>query len=154
MPKPSDEAVGYSIFCDDIREEVNSKSTLVGIYGGEMLVAAQGPVIIPQLCFVGKLLFNPSKLPNSVSIILQRYDEVVQGEEMARVDLPPIADLPLPPKVKSYAPGEGKMQMQAAMKMSPLPVERNFTIRPVMIVDGVEKPLGSITVRLVEALPA
>lgn len=43
---------GTTIFCDDIREEVSGKSTLVGVYKGVMLLHTRElPVTLPKLCF-------------------------------------------------------------------------------------------------------
>lgn len=48
MPTP----YGYSIFCDDIRQEVGNKLTLVGIYAGLMAFDTDFPVTIAKLCIV------------------------------------------------------------------------------------------------------
>jgi hypothetical protein len=37
------------IFCDDVRQEINGKLTLVGCYGAEMLVT-EFPLMLPKLC--------------------------------------------------------------------------------------------------------
>src|ERR1700743_2371862 len=36
-------------FCDDIRAEVGNKTSLMGIYGGDMMVPSF-PAIVPKLC--------------------------------------------------------------------------------------------------------
>src|SRR5262245_26134847 len=40
---------GYTLFCDDIRLEVNGKYTLVGVYGADLIVSASLPLILPKL---------------------------------------------------------------------------------------------------------
>jgi hypothetical protein len=45
---PSD-FYGYSIFCDDIRQEANGKVTFVGVYTRHMVVHGQFPVLLPKL---------------------------------------------------------------------------------------------------------
>jgi hypothetical protein len=40
---------GYTTFCDDIRQEVAGKSTLVGVYGPEMTVFGTLPTNLPKL---------------------------------------------------------------------------------------------------------
>lgn len=42
----------HVLYCDDIRQEVNGKMTLVGCYGSELLVGqpAGHPIVLPKLC--------------------------------------------------------------------------------------------------------
>ncbi|MCM8742381.1 DUF6941 family protein [Pseudomonas koreensis] len=48
----------YSIFCDDIRNEVNGKISLMGIFGNLMYLP-EFPAVLPKLCAV--LTVNTSK---------------------------------------------------------------------------------------------
>jgi len=41
---------GYTIFCDDIRNEVGGKLSYMGIYGNELIVNAALPAALPKLC--------------------------------------------------------------------------------------------------------
>ena len=42
---------GIAIFCDDIREEIGGKISLMGIYGHDMqFLGASFPLLIPKLC--------------------------------------------------------------------------------------------------------
>lgn len=50
---------GYVVFCDDIRHEFNGKTTQVGIYNGPMILLSALPAIIPQICAVITLRFEP-----------------------------------------------------------------------------------------------
>ena len=40
---------GYTIFCDDVRNEINGKVTLVGVYAGDVIVLGTLPVTLPKL---------------------------------------------------------------------------------------------------------
>src|SRR5262249_11818710 len=40
---------GHTIFCDDIRREINGKTTLVGVYSDDILLNAPLPVMLPKL---------------------------------------------------------------------------------------------------------
>jgi hypothetical protein len=42
---------GYTIFCDDIRNEIGGKTTFVGCYDAEMLVHGDFPCVLPKLAF-------------------------------------------------------------------------------------------------------
>jgi len=56
---------GYTIFCDDIRQEVTGKLILIGVYQGLMTVHGTFPVTLPRLSFSFSLsqkkeLFSPN----------------------------------------------------------------------------------------------
>jgi hypothetical protein len=41
---------GYTIFCDDIRQEIGNKLSFIGIYTGLMQIHVPFPVTLPRLC--------------------------------------------------------------------------------------------------------
>jgi hypothetical protein len=47
MNKPD----GYTIFCDDIRQEVGNKCSLMGVYGPEMYLSQPFPSGLPRMGF-------------------------------------------------------------------------------------------------------
>lgn len=49
MYAPASKPFGYTLFCDDIREEVNGKRTLVGMYNSAMIINDAFPVALPRL---------------------------------------------------------------------------------------------------------
>ncbi|KTB97813.1 DUF6941 family protein [Pseudomonas sp. ICMP 10191] len=49
----------HAIFCDDIRQEVGGKTTMVGIYTGQ-LVASEIPCVLPKICLALSLV-TPQK---------------------------------------------------------------------------------------------
>jgi hypothetical protein len=55
------ERTAYSIFCDDIRQEINQKYSLIGCYGGEMIFDAL-PAILPKLA-VNVIVTSPLDRP-------------------------------------------------------------------------------------------
>ena len=48
--RPTPEAFGHAIFCDDIRMEVGNKLTFAGCYFGYMFLNSDFPATIPRLC--------------------------------------------------------------------------------------------------------
>lgn len=54
---------GFVTFCDDIRHEVTGKMTLVGVYGGQMVVGGTLPITLPQICAVITFRFLPPSAP-------------------------------------------------------------------------------------------
>jgi len=45
------EPYGITIFCDDIREELNGKISLIGCYGPDLQFFGNAPVVLPKLAF-------------------------------------------------------------------------------------------------------
>lgn len=45
----TDTTFGYTIFCDDIRNEVGGKHSYIGIYNGELFIAGDFPTTLPKL---------------------------------------------------------------------------------------------------------
>ena len=41
---------GYSVFCDDVRQEVNAKQSFMGVYPNAMSIHGTFPASIPKLC--------------------------------------------------------------------------------------------------------
>jgi hypothetical protein len=44
------EIYGHAIFCDDIRFEVEGKTTYVGTYSGTMIAQVPFPLLLPKFC--------------------------------------------------------------------------------------------------------
>jgi hypothetical protein len=41
------------IICDDVRQEITGKTTIIGIYGSDIIIP-QTPMVLPQLCLLTK----------------------------------------------------------------------------------------------------
>lgn len=50
---------GSVVFCDDVRQEVAGKLTFVGAYAGHMMLTANLPVVLPQICAVTTFRLAP-----------------------------------------------------------------------------------------------
>ena len=73
---------GYSIFCDDIRNEPGGKLSFIGCYNGIIFISGQFPLVLPKLC-VHTHIFSPASQPFS-SIVVRCYlpgDEQPFAEE-------------------------------------------------------------------------
>jgi hypothetical protein len=51
MTLTTPEIYGYTIFCDDIRQEVGGKISFVGVYSGTIFVHGEFPVTLPKFAF-------------------------------------------------------------------------------------------------------
>jgi hypothetical protein len=74
------EPVGFTIFCDDIRQEIGGKISLIGIYYGIMYIHGPFPATLPKFGF-HITIFEPAELaskrdfPIQVGIFLPGDDE-------------------------------------------------------------------------------
>ncbi|MGA7810599.1 hypothetical protein [Bradyrhizobium sp.] len=53
---------GYSIFCDDIRNEAGGKLSFIGCYNGVIFISGDFPLVLPKLC-VHAHIFSPATQP-------------------------------------------------------------------------------------------
>lgn len=74
----------HAIYCDDIRDEVGGKSTLVGVYHGSLLVQSF-PVTLPKLCVMLQVVMPAELVPEGLKIKVMKDHEVLAEGEM----LPP-----------------------------------------------------------------
>jgi hypothetical protein len=56
------ERYGYSIFCDDIRNEPGGKLSFVGCYNAVMFTAPRFPLVLPKFC-IHFHVFSPATQP-------------------------------------------------------------------------------------------
>lgn len=80
-----------TIFCDDIREEVGNKRSLMGVYSGELLIQSV-PVLLPRLCFYITFVSDITAQVGKVEI------KVVKGaneEELLSTGIIEPAEVPL-----------------------------------------------------------
>jgi len=108
-------------FCDDIRQEVGNKYSLIGCYGPSMLVGAF-PVLLPKLCAFLRIYTPISRPFARVSMRILRGDQSLTEMEIPQQALENI---------------RGGQQLQdatliivgSALVMSPFPVEEPTMLR-------------------------
>lgn len=66
-----------TIFCDDIRHEVNGKVSYIGVYSGELYVPSF-PVTLPKLCLSVKIVTAVNKPLGSLTMRILKNEEVLQ----------------------------------------------------------------------------
>ncbi|CAM2164874.1 Phosphatidylserine decarboxylase [Paraburkholderia sacchari] len=136
----------YCHFCDDVRLEVGNKSSLMGVYGGDLQVPSF-PFALPKLAVV-TFISTPTDEPMSTLIfevrdgsdVLAQYEvpkhelEAVQKSVSARDD--------------SVEPAQA-LALGATAFLSPFSVDRPKVIKAVVICDGKEFVAGKLYVRQV-----
>jgi len=68
---------GYTVFCDDIRNEIGGKTTLVGVYAGDLVLQSPLPASIPRLGVSLVYVERPgeSDLPLSIRVYMPGFEE-------------------------------------------------------------------------------
>lgn len=83
----ADSRLVFSIFADDIRQEVDGKVTHVGVYQGGMNVTGIPPVVLPKLA-ISTYIHTPLEQPfQDMELDLVLDDEVVQHVDTPRAQL-------------------------------------------------------------------
>jgi hypothetical protein len=105
------EPIGFTIFCDDIREEIGGKTTFVGAYDAVMVIHAAFPAALPKFGFhiriyepanliterdfpIGLSIHLPGEQEPSLSQVLPADPEAARAE-LARLPWRPTGERPL-----------------------------------------------------------
>jgi hypothetical protein len=137
----------FSIYCDDVRQEVGNKLSLIGIYREKMLVSAL-PVLIPKLCVCVWARTPESKPFRALKIKLFLNDKILveQDAPSLQMDEAQSARTALTP-----LPGESLMPTltaQIAVQISPLPIEAPSVLRVRVQTEEEELRAGGLTIEV------
>ena len=78
-----------TIFCDDIRHEVNGKMSLIGVYGGDLSVPSF-PFTLNKFCISAKIVLRPGELqlpPMTLKISIG--DQLIYSQDLDETMVPP-----------------------------------------------------------------
>lgn len=70
-----------AIFCDDVRQEQGGKTSLMGMYGTEMIVA-EFPFTLPRLVALVKLRADQSDTAEVIKFVVYNDDHVIADSQM------------------------------------------------------------------------
>ncbi|MGJ7533916.1 MULTISPECIES: hypothetical protein [unclassified Variovorax] len=131
-------------YCDDVRNEVDGKMSLIGCYqGGGLQINAAAPAVIPRLfvlCHVG----TPKQKPFESLVIAVKHD----GREIARAELPRDGLAEAAARFVSDETRRGYMLM-VALSLPPLTVEKDGQIDVFIITEEGELQGNRLDVRIV-----
>jgi hypothetical protein len=152
-----DDPFGVAIFCDDIREEVGGKISLIGCYGVDMqFQGVSFPVVLPKFG-----IFVTARLPIDRATPPIRFLVYFPGDSE---DAPSMAfDVPLPeeiqkmpgsipPRSEPLAPPDTKRMhgVRQHFVLSPAIINTEGFIRVRMIYGDQRFPLGALKVHTVQ----
>ncbi|MDI4659532.1 MULTISPECIES: hypothetical protein [Cobetia] len=111
----------FSIFCDDIRQEIGDKNTFVGSYSGE-LIAQRLPIVLPKLCVVVFCIYDTKQQDTDASITI----EILLGNEKIAS-----AEYPLK-EVYSENSDNGSNVIQANFIFTPVEINKPNILRAII----------------------
>jgi len=152
------EIYGYTIFCDDIRQEIGGKFSYIGVYSGFMFVPAF-PITLPKLCLaisllqrreileanIGLRIFLPGETDDNTPSIQAEFQELKEGI-IAEQTAAEVAALP--------KPDISFVAMHAKMLFSPIVITQAGDIRVRAIRRGELIRLGGLRVHIAPTEPS
>lgn len=136
---------GYTLFCDDIRYEINGKLTLAGVYASDMIFPNDFPVTLPKLCLRISYFERPHESTDPIQVRVYVPGDPADMPSF-KVDIPreQINALPIP------TPEPDLEQMIAIifhMEAAGMVIKEPGAIRVRAYRGDTEVRLGSMTVR-------
>jgi hypothetical protein len=134
--------VAMCLFCDDIRAEVGNKISLMGIYGGDLIInTAPQPTLITHFGVVIYVISDVSDVPRKISVTVHVPPDRV---EIAKLDM---GDMP----ALQNPDGAIKAQFRSFLSLPPFTVATEGFVEVIADVDG--KPIRAGRLRLQFAPP-
>lgn len=88
--------VGFCIFCDNIRQEVGNKLSLMGLYGAELTFAGPSPGLLPTFAILVHLICDKDDVPALFRMRVVHVD----GTELMNHEQPVAANVSRPDSSK------------------------------------------------------
>jgi len=108
------------IYCDDIRQELGSKFSYMGVYGSD-LVLPSFPVTLPKLCIAVKVVTDIDHPFDELEVVVLQGDEqeVILGT----------GQIPMPAQDVFSEDGSKVIVVQTFLMLSPFQLDRETTLR-------------------------
>ncbi len=116
--------VAACLFCDDIRNEVGNKISLMGIYGGDLILALPlQPVMIPKLGAFVSLITDLNDTPERMTIIVYMPPKQT---ELVKIEIPAMPHA-------SHFEGATKTHYRAMIQFPPVTIVEEEGFIEIMI---------------------
>lgn len=137
---------GYTIFCDDIRHEITGKTTLVGVYNGQLIVSGILPVTLPQICAAITLRLTPPEQPLKAVVKIFRSDEI-EPLFVFEADIEPVGAQLIPQPLPNLEPDALTfMQMGISAQIQSMVVNEPCALKVRAFIGDDEIRLGSLQI--------
>jgi hypothetical protein len=135
-------------FCDDVRVEIGFKTSIMGLYGGDLLVPAN-PTVLPKLCIVAFAITDTDHPFHSLIVRISEGDRVLIDNPIPSETLAGIQR-----DIQARTDAEdttSRISIGTNLFISPFVVDRNMTIKTMVIADGEEMVAGRLHVKFASA---
>lgn len=115
-----------TLFCDDIRQEIGGKISLIGVYSGVLLVP-EFPATLPKMCVWINIVMLAVELPSYLNLYVMKGVTSSQEVTIAKrqwVALPRIGEDKMPTQTK-----EQIHTVQVALVLSPIEFDAPCILR-------------------------
>jgi hypothetical protein len=134
------EIIGYTVFCDDIRFEMDGKLTLVGCYHGVMIIRGEFPATLPKF---------------AVSVTFTQHKKVYEPKLRLKMSLPGdpedepsiVVEVEPPPEANLLASEHPNISAKANIIFAPLVITSPGFIKVQMERQGELHLVGKIAVK-------
>ena len=141
---------GYSIFCDDIRQEVAGKTSYIGVYQDNLVTNAPFPLALPKFGISITVFYTPSKSRKTTEIPFKVF---LPGEDAPALEgAMPLPETMPPPTLASD--GKSALRINAHIILAPLHLKGAGMLRVEAILDGTPTELGRLRVEQTEPATA
>lgn len=152
---PAPDIYGWTVFCDDIREEAGGKHSFMGVYAGNMIIHVPFPVTLPTFAMgvtvcQRRSIFTPSFSllvflpgdPDNTPSVRAEFHEVSQGK---------IAKETPAQRAALHPDAQGEMESEyvnanAHLKLSQFAIKQPGRIKVRAIIADNTYPVGSLRV--------
>jgi hypothetical protein len=122
-----------TIYCDDIRQEVGGKLSLIGVYNGVMFVQ-QFPVTLPKFWVVANYVVPRDEPPKSLKFRVFKNNEPLADLDATPEYLGELAHLP-EPVVPAPDGGQKVISTQTQVCFTPFVIDAPCVLRVAAITD-------------------
>lgn len=133
------------IYCDDARQEVGHKLSLMGIYSADLFVP-EFPVTLPKLCVAIKAVTDIKKPFSSLEIF------IYQGEGTSEANIIASRQIEMPLGEAFMQDGSKLMIIQTIFMLSPFQLDEETTLRVRVKTESEE--LKGLALRIKKAVQA
>lgn len=124
-----------TIFCDDIRHEINFKQSYIGVYAGKLLIP-DFPITLPKLCLDVKI-FSPLEKPiESLTLRVHKNDEIFQEIVIEKDQL--IAATQLPDEITEGDEPYDTQILMMQLVFSPIKFEKACYMKVIALTESGE----------------
>lgn len=136
----------YVQFCDDIRFELGGKTSLIGVYGGELLVKSF-PTSLPKLC-VAAFMATPVDEPLETLTMQIAINDKVYSEAQIPADQLAHNQQAMMSSDPGDFPRIREMCMGFHAVLSLVTLEKPALVSVTFIADGVQQLAGRLRIKL------